>query len=202
MNRRAVLTLPGHMLLLFNQPENTGERLVMRAMVRGLIGLHIGVLVDENDALGSQINDDVLDNPGARLLHVFSNNNPIQDLLIDAAEAATFLSPEDYEFGKCELSNGRRLLNPPKTLVSRSECTEFLNRLVDDMWESIKRALASFNRESLVRTVLGVHESAISDRHHWRLTAAGSFVVTLVRSRCIRNHERARVVPNKHSVTG
>lgn len=169
--RRATLTFPPDTLLLFNQVENTGERSVLSAMARGLIGLHSGSAVDDIDATVHRLIGNVLKTPGARLLHVFAGADPIQELLMSAAGDVTFLSPEDYEFAKLRLSNGRSLLSPSKKLTSRFECTKFLNDLVADMWTSLKRALRTYNRGSVVHRVLAVHEAAISDRYHWRRTA-------------------------------
>ena len=168
---RAILTFPPDTLLLFNQVENTGERLVLSAMARGLIGLHAGSSVHEDDAIVCHVTEHILDAPGARLLHVFAGSDPIQELLMAAAGEVTFLSSEDYEFCKLELSNGRSLLSSSEKLASQSECTELLNGLAENLWKSLKRALRTYNRDSLVRRVLAVHEAAISDRYHWRRTA-------------------------------
>ncbi len=169
--RRATLTFPPDTLLLFNQVENTGERLVLSAMARGLLGLHLGDLVDLGDSLVEQATGHILGASGARLFHVFARSDPIQQLLMATAGEPSFVSKEDYEFCKSELSSGRRLLSPSKSLNSRSDCTKFLNDLVESVWQSLKTDLHNFNRNSLVRRVLGVHEAAISDRYHWRRTS-------------------------------
>ena len=168
--RRATLTFPADTLLLFNQVANAGEQLVLRAMSQGLIGLHVGSATAAHDALTNLVTERILNDSGARLLHVFSDFDPIQQLVMNSGEAV-FLSSEDYEFSKCELSDGFSPLKSPRKIVSRPECTKFLNGLVESVWTSLQLELGKYNRDLLVERVLTVHEVSIGDRYHWRRTA-------------------------------
>ena len=167
----ATLTFPEDTLLLFNEVENAGERLVLRAIARALLGLHLGCPVDERSSQLDRVTEDILAEPGSRLLHVFSDVDSIQQLLMTAGGEPVFLSKEDYAFSKCRLGSGQRLRSSSRPLVSTSECTRLLNGLVADVWKELQSSLRVFNRGSLVRAVVGVHEAAISDRYHWRRTA-------------------------------
>ena len=175
--RSVVVKLPPDLLLHFQQPENTGEKLVLRAMAHGLVSLHRQRTIECEDTLLNVLTNKVIDSPGSRVLHVFRIYNPIEKLLAQGAGDQVFLAPEDFAFSKLGLSDGVNEVSAGDRITSKPQCSCFLNRLVDKIWLSLRELLHQFNRRSVVSSMLKVHESAIQDRDHWHRTAQANLAL-------------------------
>lgn len=115
--------------------------------------------------------DRVIGDSGMRVLHLFRTYYPIEHLLSQQTQKPIFLAHEDFVFSKLRLSEGCTAARPGTSITSKFKCNEFLHRVVDKIWNQLRKQLRQLDRASVIREVLRVHESVIQDRDHWRRTA-------------------------------
>lgn len=58
-----------------------------------------------------------------------------------------------------------------RVLAGERACTQFLNRVVDEIWKDIRDRLSTLNAQSLISLVLSNLEAISGDREQWRRTA-------------------------------
>ena len=157
----------------FLQPENIGERLCLRNMAKALLSLHGAT---SNATVLDAIVEKVLPDKNMRVLHLFANA-PILHLLDAKHWKSIPLVQEDYEFAKLKLSEDCTSLPIDSTILSKKECNNFLNNVVDKIWCRLRSRLQQFNRKSVIQDVLEVHEAVIQDRTRWHNTAQAIFAL-------------------------
>ena len=168
--RTAEIKFPPDFLMHFRQPENTGERLVLRAIANGLVRLHRGVTERVDETVLDELMNKVIGNLGARVLHLHTYS-PIEHLLLRKSQKQIFLTREDVAFSKIRLSEGCTATCHGTNIKSKLECNAFLHRVVDKIWKQIREQLRQLDRVSVICKVLEVHEAVTQDRNHWRRTA-------------------------------
>lgn len=178
--RMAEVRFPPDFLVHFQQPDNTGERLVLRAIARGLVSLHQGAGAEVDDSLLDTLLGKVISDAGMRVLHLFHTYYPIEHLLARQVHKLIFLAHEDFVFAKLRLSEGGTAVKPEAFLKGNAECNGFLHKVVDKVWGQLHDLLKQFDRTSVIRQVLAVHEAVIWDRDRWRRTAQA--VIALYKS--------------------
>ena len=172
LNRRiAEVNFPSDFVRYFQQPENTGERLVLRSIAKGLIRLHQEGIEDIEESVLDTLVHRVIGDSGMRVLHVFRTHYPFEHLLDREDREPIFLAHENLTFFKLGLSEGCTSVSPGTSIVSKKKCNTFLHKVVEKVWSRIQKRLHSLDRASVIREVLEVHEAAIHDRSHWRQTA-------------------------------
>jgi len=169
--RMAEVKFPPEFLVHFQQPENTGERLVLHAIARGLVSLHQNIEGNVDDVLLETLLDKVIGDAGMRVLHLFHTYYPIEHLLARKKQNPIFLAHEDFVFAKLRLSDGCTPDKPEAVLKTKAECNDFLRKVVDKVWGHLRDLLRQFDRTSVIRMTLAIHEAVIQDRDHWRRTA-------------------------------
>lgn len=169
--RTAEVKFPSDFLIHFQQPENKGERLVLRAIASGLVSLHQGVMEGVDETVLDGLMSSVIGDSGARVLHLFRTYYPIEHLLSRQTQKPIFLAHEDFVFSKLRLSESCTVARPGTSITLKPECNAFLHRVVDKIWNQLREKLRQLDRASVIREVLKVHEAVIQDRDHWRRTA-------------------------------
>ena len=169
--RTAKVKFPSNFFMHFQQPENTGERLVLHGIAKGLVNLHTGEAGDVDEAVIDDLISKVLNVSGMRVLHLFLTYYPIEHLLARQSQKPTFLAHEDFVFSKLRLSEDCTAERFGTSIESKSECNEFLHKVVEKVWNQLRELLQQFDRASVAREALRVHEAALQDRDHWRRTA-------------------------------
>jgi Holliday junction resolvase len=167
----AVIKFPSEFLVHFQQPENIGEKLVLRSLARGLVSLHQGTQEDVEDTFLETLVRKVISDAGMRVLHLFNTYYPIEHLLARQENKPVFLAHEDFVFAKLRLSEGCTAVKPEAALTTKSECNDFLHKVVEKVWGKLRDLLRQFDRTSVIRQALTAHEAIIRDRDHWRRTA-------------------------------
>ena len=171
--RMVEIKFPSDFLVNFQQHENTGEVLVIRTLARGLARLHQGSptkWVDEETLVETLLRK-VIGDTGTRVLHLFHTFYPIEHLLAQQNQKPIFLADEDFVFSKLGLSKGCAEVRPEAILKTKDECNDFLHKVVVKIWGQLRNLLQKFDRASVIRQILEVHEAVIQDRDHWRRTA-------------------------------
>jgi len=169
--RTAEVKFPSDFLMHFQQPQNTGERLVLHGIAKGLVSLHQGVTGDVDEIALDDLMSRVIGVSGMRVIHRFRTYYPIEHLLARQGQKPIFLAHEDFVFSKLRLSEGCTAARLGTSSASKSECNEFLHKVVDKVWNQLRELLQQLDRASVIREALGVHEAVIQDRDHWRRTA-------------------------------
>jgi hypothetical protein len=169
--RIAEIKFPSNFLVLFQQPENAGEKITLRAIARSLVSLHQRTEGNVEGTLIETLLSKVIGDAGMRVLHLFHTFSPIEYLLARQENKVTFLAHEDFAFAKLRLSEGCTTIKPEAVLKTKSECNDFLHKVVDKVWGQLRDLLRRFDRASVIRQTLSVHEAVIHDRDHWRRTA-------------------------------
>ena len=168
--RTAEVKFPSDLLRHFQQPENIGERVVLRSIAEGMISLYQETAEDVEESVLDTIVHCVIGDSGMRVLHVF-RIDPFEHLLARQNGQLVFLAYEDFAFSKLGLSEGCTSASSGTSIVSKAECNTFLHCVVDKVWNRLRQRLQHFDRASVIRKVLEVQEAAIQDRDHWRRTA-------------------------------
>lgn len=174
IGRRVVeIKFPSNFLVNFQQHENTGEKLVIRAIAKGLVKLHQVDTAEDNivETLIETLLGKVISDKGMRILHLFHTYYPIEHLLAQQNQKTVFLSPEDYIFAKLGLSKGCMDVHAEKILNTKEECNDFLHKVVYKIWGQLRSILQQCDRASVIQNILKVNEAAIQDRGNWRRTA-------------------------------
>lgn len=176
------IKFPSDFLVNFQQHENTGEKLVLRALARGLVRLHqvSPAVEDDEESLVETLLEKVIGDVGMRVLHLFHTYYPIEYLLAQQSQTPVFLAHEDFIFAKLRLSEGCAKVKPEEALKTKDECNDFLHKVVVKIWGQLRDLLRQFDRASVIRQTLAVHEAVIQDRDHWRRTAQA--VIALYKS--------------------
>lgn len=169
--RTAVVKFPSDFLQYFQQPENTGERIVLRSIAKGLICLHQDTNKDVDKDILEAIVNKVISDPGMRVLHAFLIHDSIEQLQAKQTQDPIFVAQEDFAFSQLKLSEGCTPETTVMKIDSKNECNKFLHKVVDKIWNQIRSQLQQLDRASVIREVLRVHEAIIQDRDHWRRTA-------------------------------
>ena len=169
--RTAEVKFPSDFFMHFQQPDNTGERLVLHGIAQGLVSLHQGTTGDVEKAVLDALMSRVIGVSGMRVLHLFRTYYPIEHLLTRQDQKPIFLAHEDFVFSKLRLSEGCTAAQPGTRITSKSECNAFLHRVVDKVWNQLRELLQQLDRASVIREALKVQEAVIWDRDHWRRTA-------------------------------
>ena len=169
--RRATIKFPPSFLQHFQQPENTGETLVLRSIAKGLVSLHQGGSKDVEESRLNDLIGTVISDPGLRILHVFRAHDPIEQMHERQIRDPIFLSQEDFVFSKLKMSESCEPSPSSTPLDTKTECNTFLKKVVEKMSNQLREQLRSLDRVSVIRRMLEVHEAVIHDRDHWRRTA-------------------------------
>ena len=151
--RTARVNFPSDFLVHFQQHENTGERLVLRGIARGLVSLHQCVTDGIDEVVLDNLIGTVIDR-GARILHLFRTHYPIKQLLVQQQQKPVFLSHPDLVFSRLRLSEGCTEARLGTSIASKHECNEFLHRVVKRVWNELRGLLHSFDRASVILQVL------------------------------------------------
>ena len=170
-NQTAVVNLPAVLLKYFQQPENFGERYVVKRIAKALIRLHTSVATDFDDNIAEQLTDRVVNDVGIRVIHILTIFDEVEQLLQKHNKKPAMLAPEDFAFAKLKLSEGCLPSDDVSNLESRSACNSFLNKVVAKIWSQIRSRLKTLDRASVLQNLLYVHENIIHDRSRWRRTA-------------------------------
>ena len=167
----AIVKFPQHFFQYFMQPENIGEKLVLRSIAEGLFGLYKRTDKNLEEGILDALVDKIITDPDIRILHGFLTYEPIEHLQAKQNQEPIFMAQEDFVFSKLKLSNGYKSDAGDDKIKSKANCNKFLHQIVDKLWKQLRKQLQRLDRTSVVREMLWVDEAIIRDRDHWRHTA-------------------------------
>ena len=152
----------------FRGPSNNGETTVMRHVAEGLLALHGRPATDRRtvDALVRT----VIPREGIRVIHLFEGHS-FESLVEEKGETIELPTLADVGFLSPKLANGCHAGKQGGVLASRSECSDFLHKLVDKILGQMTQSLGTLDRTYLIRRLYGIHDGVLHDRDHWRRTS-------------------------------
>ena len=172
INRRtAVIEFSPSMLQSFQQPENFGERFVLRSIAQALVRLRNVVDMGCEVKFVEMLIDNVLEKPDIRVLHLLPVHDSVDGLQQSNSPQAIFVAPEDHAFAALGLSEGCIPTPNSTAITEKSDCNRFLRSVVDKVWRQIRDRLRQLDRTSVISKLLNVHEAIGHDRDHWKRTA-------------------------------
>jgi Holliday junction resolvase len=163
----AYLRLAADFVQGFTQPENTGERRVLAALVEALLRfLSIGGV-----QIGRNFAADFLEHhlpPDLRLLHGFVEQDAVDVLLASTSSTPEFIDMGEYsraKWGLCKSS----VVEPEE--LDGNEANKLLHKVVARKVQHVSAAVRDYYRPNLVRALLERIEDILEDRAHWRRTS-------------------------------
>ena len=171
-SRFATIKLPAKFMHIFRQPENAGERTLVRSIARALIRVHGITAEDSENDIVESLTDIIASNSGIRVIHAFSFRDSLEILQQrKQPREIRFISQADYRFLNTALCEGNTAFADGDLLESRDECNGFLKECVVLLFKRIRRALQRIDRAAVIREMLNRKEAIIADRRHWARTA-------------------------------
>ena len=164
--------LPANFMHSFRQPENTGERLLLHSIAKGLLAIHGGVHNGPKEAIVRSLVYRVLEDPGTRVIHGFNTTDPVEIIRHKKQyQKAEFLSQMDYRFLRVGFCDGLAEAEGGSLLESKKSCNALLHKIVDSLVDRLRGRLQTLDRTSVIRELLERQEAIIGDRQHWNQTA-------------------------------
>ena len=154
----------------FQIAENIAERLVVRYLAEAFLRI-FGV--GDREAKAATIEDSVVPNNEARSFHLFHAQD-FSDYVHDAF-ANNVVAIDSIDEATARLGIGWRVLGRSQdalAVVGRSECNEFLGKVVDALIGDIIDQLSSFERRSTLIRLINNSEKARAEATQWTRTSA------------------------------
>ena len=170
----------------FSHPKNIGERAILRALISGVLTL--GGRTPDDITLRHHL-DSIIPNEDARHLHFFKAAH-FRDYIRDYDRPNSLLIDEADD-ARCKLGLGWLVRNPNEGdhLTKQDESVEFLNKVVEAIWQRMRPAFHILDRLSVIEQSLGYIEGIEADRLQWERT-----VRAVVALRTDRDAAKERVV--------
>jgi len=167
----ANIIFPSNFLYHFQQPLNSGERAFLRSIAKSLLGLHQVATENNEETILDNLMHKVLGIHNARIIHLFPSRHSTEYLLAGQPKIPFLLAQEDFIFSKLRLSEGCTDVHPGNSIKLKSECNEFLHKVVDKVWNRLRDLLQQLDRSSVIQEAFKVFEAVLQDRDHWDRTA-------------------------------
>jgi hypothetical protein len=162
-----VLHLKEPFLYYMNNPVNISEKELVYACIRGFFDL-AGLGLDGQEI--KKLRDTIIPNQDARHIHFFKVHH-FRDYMrsYDECEYKT-IEEFDANFLKIGLGHIEGLTGVIE-ITGREECTSFLNKVVEHLWQQLKDELKKYNRASLITGALRNIEGIALEKGKWDRTA-------------------------------
>ena len=153
----------------FCLPKNTGDRLMVEALTRGVLAVcGVDVSVSElHDVVSA-----VVDSETARFVHLRPARS-CRDAIHFAVELpeARLVQPEDRAWSEFNLAHRVGWRSGPGR-IPKGSAKQLLARAVDEIWKQIKRRLERVDRVSVIERALLNFEAIEKDRGEWDVASA------------------------------
>lgn len=154
------ITPEPNFLANFSQADNSGERIVLKAILSTVNECLTYNKVDVSYFLDAAL-EHVLGNVGVRLIHVFRTHDMTEYLLAQNAEQPLLVNKALGVFNTIQISHTLNLSG--RKVEGVGDCISILNGIVDQIWLEIKSILNSVERKSLIYESLKLLNSIEQD---------------------------------------
>lgn len=168
-NGEIVITCSVDYLRSFASEKNTGDRLMVAALVRGA---HALVSVPLSDDGVEKLVSAIVPNEGARFFHAIPAMLPRDRLFAVLNEARPrFVQPEDRAITWLNLASEAGWTEGSSE-VPNADARKLLNNSANVVWLRVKDRLRTLDRASVVERAVRNDYSISRDRSSWHMTAA------------------------------
>ena len=153
----------------FSIAENVAERLFVRTIARAFLHL-LGVKNADHEA--ETIEAHVVQNNEARHFHILQGQkfmDYVQDTL-----PKKFIAIDSIDDAAARVGLGSRAVEREQgnKIQGRGACTDFLGKVVEILLDEVIDSLATFDRLSTIKQLVGNSEKASVKEEHWKRTSA------------------------------
>lgn len=190
LEKTIVIKILGPFVDSLQRPENSAEHALVRKFVEAFLALARAQDAELQEAIVNQ----AMPGDDARYLHVFPHPQDIRDEIpFEDHPSARLVEKPDATFAPIGLAWE---VMPPHaeglTISTQDEANQFLNRVVDCIWDRIRAVLQKLDRRELIRMALCNHEAVVQDRERWRRTSRAVVALAQDREQAVatcREHE-------------
>ena len=161
------LIIPLEFMAAFRLPENNAEKSIVKKFICGVLIL---AEISEIDCQSKIILDTIIPNTEARKLHYFTANS-FRDHIKHLLSKPILIKESDDDAVKIGLGWRVRSRSEGHQIQGKTQCTHYLNKLVEDTESRICDILHHFNRRILITILLENIESISSERERWYRTS-------------------------------
>ncbi|HZP21971.1 MAG TPA: hypothetical protein VFB04_00915 [Terriglobales bacterium] len=163
----ALISLNAEFFNALAQPDNQGEKTLVRAICEAILHLCAVSRHLDIDALVAEFVPDRY----ARFVHLFMGQSPRDNLHVLRIQPPQAL--EERELCASFLGIGLELGYPGRhTLSAKKPIQKFLHGAVDELWKRIRQHLLQLERQECLTTILGNMEALAEEGEIWKRTAA------------------------------
>lgn len=155
-------------LFSFRHPTNIGERLLVEAFVRATSTLSRNVVPD--DEIHKMLNK-IIPNEWARDMHFFSAQRFREFVGHKRDKDVLLIAKADDALLRIGLGWRVRKREQGPRVVGVEGCCQYLNDVVESVWQDIKATLKKFDRERMLVSLVGNHEAITIESDRWLRTA-------------------------------
>ena len=168
-DRQAIIDCTSCYLANFLSAENSGDRLMIEALVRATHAL-CGVPIPGDETIAEFVQA-VVGSDDARFFRVTPGHTP-HDAIYDAITLPDpcFLQPEDFAWARLDLARRSGCDSPPGP-IPESSVGVLLGKAVDSVWARVRSRLAELSRESVIEQSLRNFMATQKDRRDWYRSA-------------------------------
>lgn len=164
----ATLKFEKDFLYNFLSPNNTGEKLVISAIIKSIARIIGEDRIFTNKLIEESV-EHTLGNNGVRVVHAFKNHSSVDYLLHKKSKKQLLINYKYIAFEKIKLGYKRKTA---KSVISTlDDCSLFFNKTVEIIWFEIKDNLKKLHRETLLIALIENINNIEQDRSQWRNTA-------------------------------
>ncbi|WNK19066.1 hypothetical protein P1P91_09250 [Halomonas piscis] len=167
-NGECSICLQENFLSNFCQPENYGEKLIAYVIVKEIKEFLQGKGVEDFPEVDFVVNN-VLDDQGVRIIHLFNSKDATEALLGSEASKPVFFNEKLMTFRKIVVGNALGVSS--KTLEGKKSCGSYLGKAVSLLWEEIRDEIKKCDKLGLVQSLCSNLLSIEQDRKQWKTTA-------------------------------
>jgi hypothetical protein len=158
--------LPLGFFKAFQDPTNAGEGYLLSAVFTGVSQLGSSPLPPQNS---EQLARRVLAGNDARFIHAPNARRWREEANDLPLPKMRLVQQEDL--GRVSVDIGLLSDRRDTPISVREECNAFLNKAVDQLWETIRASLVRLDRRNVLVYCLENHEAVARDRGQWRLSS-------------------------------
>ena len=166
---RIVVSCSNAYLKSFNQPENVGDRMMIRAIVEGATAL-AGLTIAEGAV--TDLVDAVIPVGSARFLHVLNADLPSSMTLAGPLPRPRLLQEEVSAWTTLGLAHSLGADAVAGSVIGIDEAGVLAGKAVGHFWSLARARLEQIDRSSVIEKALLNHNAIDKDRMTWRHTAA------------------------------
>jgi hypothetical protein len=161
------ITIPEDFLVEFNQPKNVAEQAIVSALIEGVERL---VGAGLTDARRKELVQEIVRNEDSRFFHLLETQMVEHMVKPGLRARPMFIADEDLTFvqiGLAEISEAPAIAG---VLKGKTECQEFLQKIVEKLWQQVEQGLKPFSHRSIVGACFKAIDEISRDAEHWKMT--------------------------------